>query len=242
MKLRAQEEHLDEMREDLTRTLVHDLRSPLSSILASLEVLSRTALTSEQSRMVQIAQSNGERLLRLVSSILDVDRLESGAMPLERQRVPLGPLVAETLERQRPLAAAKKLRLASGVPEDLPDAWVDRDVVSRVLENLVSNAVKFTPLRGTVQVEARVGTEPGFLEAAVVDSGPGVPPDMRPRLFQKFATGRQAGRGSGLGLAFCRLAVEAHGGKIWVEDAPQGGAVFRFTLPAAAPEAGLPPR
>jgi signal transduction histidine kinase len=159
-------------------------------------------------------------------------------MPLHRRHVPLATLAAEVMDAEAFLAREKELRLVNEVPRGLPPAWVDPDVVGRVLQNLVGNAIKFTPRGGVVRVGACPdGSAVADLRVSVVDTGAGIAADVRGRLFQTFVTGQQEGRGSGLGLAFCRLAVEAHGGRIWAEDPPAGGAAFHFTLPTAPPEA-----
>jgi signal transduction histidine kinase len=110
--------------------------------------------------------------------------------------------------------------------------WADPRLVSRILHNLVGNSIKFTREGGAVRVSA-LSDSPSALRVAVSDDGPGIPPELRERLFQKFTTGDVKGRGTGLGLAFCRLAVEAHGGRIWVDTPPGGGTTFSFTLPLA---------
>ena len=224
---------LDELRDDLTHALVHDLRNPLAGIKGSLEVLAEEAPASVQHEMLQIARANAERMLGLVDSILDVSRLEKGQLPLERQRVHLVALVGEALRLQRPLAAEKQLHLESDVSPDLPVLLVDARLAVRVLHNLVDNAIKFTPKGGTIRISARLRSAPEQLAVSVSDTGPGVASSLRPRLFQKFVAGRGTGHGSGLGLAFCRLAVEAHGGRIWAEGDTAAGMTITFTLPVA---------
>ncbi|HKC24634.1 MAG TPA: ATP-binding protein [Thermoanaerobaculia bacterium] len=232
---RAQEalEKAEELRENLTRTIVHDLKNPLSSVLGSVEfLLTGGGLTPAQRRVLEIAQTNGRRLVTMVETILDVSRLEEGLMPVAPERVALGALVAEVLELQRPLAEPRGLSLESAVPAGLPEAWADRALTMRVLQNLVGNAVKFTPREGSVRVAAALdGAD--WLRVVVSDTGPGVPEELRGRLFEMFASGREKESGSGLGLSFCRLAVEAQGGRIAVEDVPGAGATFAFTLPLA---------
>jgi signal transduction histidine kinase len=195
--------------------------------------------------MLEIARENTERMLQLVTDILDVSRLESGRMELKRNPVSLAELTAEKLRAQSPLSADKGVRLVSEVPPNLPKAWVDAELTGRVLQNLVDNAIKFTPDGGLVKVVVRLCneeiakhvdlevTEPPQLCVSVVDSGPGISAHLQRRLFQKFVTGGQKGSGSGLGLAFCKLVVDAHGGRIWVESEPDQGTTFTFTLPVA---------
>jgi signal transduction histidine kinase len=171
-------------------------------------------------------------MLGLVNGILDVSRLESGRMPLNRTSVEMGTLIAETLRAQAPLAADKGLRLESDVPPTLPPAWVDAELIGRVLQNLAGNAIKFTPAGGVIRLEVKSGESGGrsVLLVSVSDNGPGIPDEIRNRLFQRFVAGRQEGRGSGLGLAFCKLAVEAQGGHIEVRSTPGRGATFTFAL------------
>jgi signal transduction histidine kinase len=158
--------------------------------------------------------------------------LESGQVPLNRTQIRLEDLVAEVMEMQLPLAAAKELQLENQVRTDLPPVWADAELISRLLQNLVSNAIKFTPEGGKVCVGATAQEHEGrqMLFVTVSDNGPGIPPEIQGRLFQKFVTGRQVGRGSGLGLAFCKLAIEAHGERIWVDSVPERGTTFIFTL------------
>jgi signal transduction histidine kinase len=172
---------------------------------------------------------------RLVDTLLDIARLEKGAMALSMGPMDLGALVEDTVADLSPLAERGDVTLDSRLAEDLPLALADQDVVERVLVNLMDNALKFTPPDGRVWVEARAEGE--NVQVDVVDTGDGVPPEERTRVFEKFTRGR-ARRGSqggaGLGLTFCQMAVEAHGGRIWIEDGPDGkGSRFIFTLPQA---------
>jgi PAS domain S-box-containing protein len=223
---------VEQMREDLVRTLVHDLRNPLTSMLASMEVL-EAALTGPESRakveIVRIARRGGLKLRSLVDAILDVARLEQGKMPLDLAPLRLREAVDEALELQAPLADPRGLRLRNEVAQDLPRVVADRELLARILQNLVGNAVKFSPDGGAIRVGAEVSG--AWVSVSVVDDGPGLPLKLRERVFERFVTGRHAASGSGLGLAFCKLAVEAQGGRIRAESALGGGARFVFTLP-----------
>lgn len=225
---------LDAMRDDLVQTLVHDLRSPLTSVSGALDLLGMRAHgDAVAADVVAMAHKGVARLVRLIDSILDVDRLEQGAMPFDRRAVELGGLLAELVGLAGPIGEEKGIRMDLRVDAALPRALADPELLVRVLDNLVGNALKFTPSGGTVTVEAETDAgEPAMIRLSVVDSGPGIPGDVRGRLFEKFVTGHQAGHGSGLGLAFCRLAVQAQGGRIWAESPPGGGAALRFTVPA----------
>jgi PAS domain S-box-containing protein len=242
----TEERLLLKMREDLTHTMVHDLRNPLTGISTALQLLDSKlegVITPAQHRLFEIAANSTQKMVDLVNSILDLSRLEKGRMPLSPEPVSLPDILAETLRLQSPLSSAKKLHIVRDVAPTLPLAWADGELVARVLQNLIGNAIKFTPAGGTITIAARQvdgeamagnsapkNDEP-TLRISVTDSGPGVSPEFRDKLFQKFVVGEQQERGSGLGLAFCKLAVEAHGGEIWVEDGPEQGARFVFTLP-----------
>ena len=228
----TQERLLETMREDLTNTMVHDLRNPTSVLLGALDLLSASELPEAEAGAVQVAQRAGQRLLNMINAILDVNRLESGQMPLEREPVQFYALVSELLNWQMVLARDKQVQLTAEVPAALPMVTVDAELVRRVLQNLIGNAIKFTPAGGVIRIGAQLDpTNAKWLLVSVRDTGSGVPAEIQPRLFDKFVTGRVRGRGSGLGLAFCRLVVEAHGGRIWVESEPGHGADFKFTLP-----------
>jgi len=191
-------------------------------------------LPESQREIVTVAQQGAQRLLNLITAILDVSRLESGQMPLEREPVRLDIVAAEVAEMQQVLALDKHQTIENQVPADLPLVSADVELIHRVLQNLIGNAIKFTPPDGLISIGAwRDPVNDRNLIVAVKDSGIGLVPELQARLFEKFVTGRVRGRGSGLGLAFCRLVVKAHGGRIWVESTPGNGAIFLFTLPVA---------
>ncbi len=230
----TEERLVQKLREELTDTLVHDLRNPLTNIHMALELMDQLSVgvaTQEQTDVQRIARRSTQRMLGLVNAILDVSRLESGQMPVSRAPLQLRPLAEEVIGLQLPLAQEKHLVLENCVPADLPLVSADAGLIRRVLENLVGNAVKFTPEGGCVQLSAAAEAGHDHLVVTVRDNGAGLTPETKAGLFQKFVTGRHRERGSGLGLAFCKLAVEAHGGRIWVESEPGHGAAFRFTLP-----------
>ena len=226
------EHQLNILREDLTSTLVHDLRNPIAVVMGALELLDAEDLPAYQSEITRVARQGAQRLLDLVNAILDVNRLESGQVQLEREPLDLALAVREVIALQQILANNKQQTLDVHLPPDLPTLQVDQDLIRRVLQNLIGNAIKFTPSDGRIQISAWQIAEPTpQIVVSVKDNGHGLSPDLQARLFQKFVTGRVHGRGSGLGLIFCRLAVEAHGGRIWLEPSDDPGADFRFALP-----------
>jgi signal transduction histidine kinase len=234
---------LQRMRDDLSNTIIHDLRSPLSSILGSLYFMEELAEHSQESRAGQ-ALATGIRsatnLLSLVNSLLDIARLSTGQTLVELQAQRLESVLEAAIEYLLPLAEHSEVALTEEVEADLPLVLIDEDKINRVLVNLIDNALKFTPPGGRVTVSAARsanGAKDSMVRCTVRDTGPGIPPEYRTRIFDRFVQiadrpGRR--RGTGIGLNFCRLAVEAHGGQIWVDDAPGGGSEFSFTLPAVA--------
>jgi PAS domain S-box-containing protein len=248
----TKERLLEKMRDDLTHTMVHDLRNPLTSLTLALRLLDQPQadnLLPNQRMMLELALDGAQRILKMTNNILDVSRLESGQMPLESAPVSLADLVAETLRGQALLAAQKNLRLESDVPSMLPPVWADAQLIERVLENLFGNAIRFTPPGGLVKVTAKTVDEAGNgrdtkipeMHISVSDNGPGISPALQSRLFHKFVTGRQHESGSGLGLVFCRLTVEAHGGRIWIESEPDQGTTITFTLPTVPQHQAIKP-
>ncbi len=232
----SEERALDQMRNDLIHTMVHDLRNPLTAIHAALSLLQLFPDTSrEVKETTQIAMESSQKMLKMVSDILDLNRLESRKLPLHRIKIALPAIIANTVAQLTPAARARNQRLMYDVPEELPSVYIDLDITQRVLQNLIVNAIKFTPEHGLISIEVFQRDErPGELLVAIRDTGPGVPEALRKRLFGKFVKGDHPESGSGLGLAFCRLAVEAHGGTIEVSSTPGQGSTFTFSLPVAA--------
>ena len=223
----TEERAAQRLREDLTRMLVHDLRNPLAATSAAAQLLQMDS-SMDRGLLTDIIRRNTQQALALVSNILDVSRLEAGKMPVAAQEIALAPIITAVLGDLQPLAHAAALRLDSTHPSDLPLAHADPILVERILRNLISNALKFTPPDGSVSLD--VEAAPHTLTITVRDTGPGIPPALAPNLFQKFTAGNTHSSGSGLGLAFCKLAVEAMGGRIWVESEATGSC-FAFTLP-----------
>jgi signal transduction histidine kinase len=237
----TEERELARLREELTDMLIHDLRSPLTVIKSSLEVMEMDLADSKYGSLPEfltLAQRSGEHVLHLVNNLLDVSRLESGQMSIHPVAVEVGPLLHRVAARLAPMANQAQIAVEISAASDLPLLEVDHDLLDRVLHNLLDNALKFTPDGGLVRLWARLDpahTPPAML-VGVSDNGPGIPPDMKARLFQRFqqivsTTGRRTG--SGLGLPFCRLAVETHGGQIWAETEPGSGSTFVMRLPIA---------
>jgi len=242
----TEERALTQAREDLSRMIIHDLRSPLTAVTTSLKLLTDLVPRDSEIRPAVETTTDASRrairkLLTRVDSLLDIARLESGQLQLDIHPASLRPLVDAVCSELNPLAQDINVRFTVEIPESLPVLAIDADKVERVLLNLLDNALKFSPLDSVVAIHASAGGEnsasSGFVRIEVIDRGAGVPDEYKEPLFERFVQiqGRSgARRGSGLGLTFCRLIVEAHKGRIWIEDNPQGGSIFAFTLPVVS--------
>ncbi len=236
----SEQKKLQERKNDFISVVSHEMRTPLTSIRGSLGLIAGGAAGEmpEQIRvLVEIAARNCERLGRLIDDILDIEKIESGQMVFRFAPLELTPAVEQAVESNHPYAAPYGIELR--VVEALPGArtWADPDRVQQVLANLLSNATKFSPRGGTVEVG--VEKRDGFLRVRVTDRGPGVPPDFEAIMFEKFAKAdasstRQKG-GTGLGLSISRAIVERHGGRMGFESSPGQGATFWFELPERVP-------
>jgi len=216
----------------------HELRTPLNAIIGSTDnVLDRIAgeLNEKQARYLARVQTNAEHLNLLIEDLLDLSVIESGKMDIKAKNVSLASLIAEVTESLKPIAERKPVDLEiSRIGANLT-AWADRDRIVQVLNNLIGNAVKFTPPQGKVTVAAQRDGN-GCVQVSVADTGPGIPPEQVDKIFDEFYQIPQAVRprikGMGLGLTIAKKLLEMHGGKIWVQSEPGKGSTFFFILPA----------
>ena len=220
----------DELKTALLRAVSHDLRTPLASIKASVSGLRQSgAAYSDEDRAELLAaiEEEADRLARLVTNLLDASRLEAGVLSPHKRPHDLRELVAAAVGRLQPLLAGRPV--AIDIPEDVPPVPCDYAQIDQVVTNLLENAAGHTPPGTPVAIRAAVDGDE--VRGEVADQGPGLRAGDRERLFRPFERGEGRGRGSGLGLAIARGLIEAHGGRLWAEDAPGGGARFIFTLP-----------
>ena len=220
-------ETTERFRDQSQGILGHDLRTPLAAIGLSADYLQTLETLGPDMELIDAIRASTTRLEHMIVSVLDTSRLEAGHLPIERSTLSLRDVA---LEVQRTVTA---LDFSANLHTRIPEGLIlnaDVEILRRVLENLVINAMKFTPPGLDVTVSAaRVGPD---IVVSVTDEGSGVPEELRERIFDKFAGGARRGAW-GLGLTFCRLAVEAHEGRIGVENSEDGGARFWFSLPAA---------
>ena len=222
-------EKLFDARRELVAWASHDLRAPIASLQAMLEAIEDGLVSAED--YLPTLRAQVRTLSALVDDLFELARIDAGVLTLELQQVPVAPLVASTLRVLRPEAEARGVALRADVDEKV-EARLAPDKFERVLFNLVTNALRHTPSDGSVAV--RVERRASDLLLRVEDSGEGLPEDAPSQMFERFwrADRARSVSGAGLGLAIARGLVEAHGGRIWAENRPQGGACVSFTLPA----------
>lgn len=226
-----------EAREAYTSMIVHDLRSPLTAVMTSLRLIAAAIPKADPNyAMVERLTSGGlrglKKVLSRIDSLLDIAKMESGIMPLQRTPTQLRQVVENVMNDLEPLAQELEIRLLPTVTP-LPPLLLDADKIERALLNLVDNALKYAPQGSDVRIEV-LRTAPDRVQLRVIDSGSGVPDSHKERLFDRFVQieDRQVvRRGVGLGLSLCKAVADAHGGRIWIEDNPTGGAVFIIELP-----------
>lgn len=227
----AEIESLAASRTRFFANISHELRTPLALIAGPLRDAGDEGALDPQTR--RLMRGNSERLERLVEQLLDLERIDAGRFPLHREPGDLCALVADTVQAFVPLARAQGIALATAQDARAGGLVFDADQIARVLGNLLSNALKFTPRGGRVDVSLDDAGD--HVRLAVTDSGPGVPAEWQERIFDRFSqVGSDAVRsreGAGLGLSVCREIAQLHGGRLWVEDAPGGGARFVLVLP-----------
>ena len=237
-RLQALEEHdqeIQRVRDDFLAMLVHELRAPLSVVRGSADLLIRetTSMTQKQiSDLLGQIRSSSSELLNLVNDLLDVSKLESGGFELFKRDIDLNEVLMDELHRFEMLAKEKGITLEGRLDPRLSSAIFDPERIRQVINNLLSNALKFTPSPGKVYLNSEKIDDK--VKISVDDSGKGVPEDIKGKLFHKFVQGRSNGtadKGTGLGLFISKGIVEAHGGNIWVEDNKPQGSKFVFTLP-----------
>lgn len=232
---------LDKMKSDFVSNVSHELRTPLTSIKGSVDNMLdglTGALNEKQVRYLARIKSNTDRLSRLINDLLDLSRIESGRVEVRPTTLLLTSLAEEVAEQLKPLATEKLIRIELPSSDRQVSVWADRDKVTQVLMNLIGNAVKFAPQAGRVTVALEENGS-DYVRISVADTGPGISPEERNKLFSKFyqiaAIDKQKPTGSGLGLAISKALVEMQGGKIWVESEIGVGTTFYFTLPAQQP-------
>ncbi len=239
---------VEQLKEKLMQMVVHDLKNPLAGIMGNLQLMEIQGPGIEPSQFRELlgrTRESSRHLLGLILNILDVARLEEGKLVLHRKSLSASALVEACVREGRGLAERSSVSVHSALTAKPLEVVGDPDLLGRVLANLLSNALKHTSPGGSVEVGVK--SEPSGIRFWVRDTGEGIPIDLLPKVFDKFVVGSEgdsgapAREGTGLGLTFCKMAVEAHGGRIQVVSEPGKGSTFWFTMPAAPREEPPPP-
>ncbi|TAJ20310.1 MAG: HAMP domain-containing protein [Dehalococcoidia bacterium] len=229
------EAEAERVKQDFVSMVGHELRTPLTLIRTTIDLLfegDAGALNTTQSRIVEVLRNNADRLMSLITDLLDMSALDSGRMQINPANVEIDAIVRGVMEDVQGTATAKQHSLRAEVPTSLT-VWADAVRAQQILQNLVGNAIKYTPVGGVIEVRVRE-VPGGFVEVSVRDDGIGIPPEEQAHLFEKFyrtTAGRRTTGGTGLGLAIAKSFVELHGGQIWCESDGRSGSRFVFTLP-----------
>jgi two-component system, sensor histidine kinase and response regulator len=234
---------LEKIRDDLMKMIVHDLKTPLTSILATLELLldgDFGALDATQRQVIMDAEGKSEDLLRLIEDLLEIAKIEEAALPLSLEPIAPAALLTEILHEWTVRFQQEGATASIDVADDTAVFQADKGLLKRVFSNLIQNAL--THSARAVTLTFRVRRDPSGILFTVADNGPGIPPEYHEVIFRKFEQVRMPHgprvRSSGLGLAFCRLVVEQHGGRIWVRSNEGEGSAFHILLPLVPPVRG----
>lgn len=233
----TEERELARIREDYTGMLVHDLRAPLTAIINGLTMVRRGfagTINEQQRELLDLANNSSQDMVGMINTLLDISKMEAGEVVLNRVPCSAYDIVDKGVERLLPSAKSANININLDMALNLPIIEADQDKLVRVLQNLLDNALKFTPMNGEVTIQVRSVNDETTGNAIcwrVIDAGPGIPPEYLSRIFNKFVQVGQQRKGTGLGLAFAKLTSEAHGGRIWVESEHGKGSTFSFTIP-----------
>ncbi len=229
----------ERVRDNLTHMVVHDLRNPITALMGGLDVLLMALsdkMTDDEKRLLQNARHSNKILLRLVNEILDINKMEAGKFELSLAATNIADLIIQNTEAMQAAAELEGQRLEVGLSSTEILVNCDGQLIGRVIANLLTNAFKHTPEGGVITTTLEINAAADTVTVSVIDTGAGIPPDYQQRIFEKFTQVQGSKkRGTGLGLTFCKMVVEAHGGKIWVESELGKGSKFSFTLPIAGP-------
>jgi two-component system sensor histidine kinase GlrK len=226
---------LEKMKSDFYASMSHELRTPLTCIKEGTGLLLEGvagSITEKQRKLLNIVAQESNRLIGLVTSVLDLSKMEAGMMTYGLEKSALAPLIQKAVIEIAPLVESKEIKLETELPPELPPVKIDRERILQVLRNLLGNAAKFTPKSGKVKVKAR--TVDHGVEVSVWDTGPGIAAENLDTIFEKFHQGQTngSGNGTGLGLAIAKQIITSHGGRIWAENQAERGSTFFFVLPA----------
>jgi signal transduction histidine kinase len=235
----------ERLRDNLTHMIVHDLRNPITALNGGLDVLYMALsnkIEDDEKRLLQNARHSNKVLLGLVNEILDINKMEAGKFELNLADTNLADIVIQNTDALRAAAELEGQHIDVALSSTETYVKCDAQLIGRVIANFLTNAFKHTPEGGTITTALEQDTAAQSIIISVIDTGPGIPADYQQRIFEKFVQvkGQQnKRRGTGLGLTFCKMVIEAHGGKIWVESELGKGSKFSFSLPISGPDTNL---
>jgi signal transduction histidine kinase len=238
-EMNAQLRELQKAKEGLTHMVIHDLNNPLMAISGAIQLvlMDKQGFSEKQGQFLETCLSQCHDLNQQIQSLLDVHRMEEAKLKPDKKKTEIPPMVKEIVDQFTPRATLKGIHLSFHIHGTVPPVRIDQNLIGRVVSNLLSNALRHTPSGGTVEGSVERMPEKGRLRIRVADTGPGLEPEYHDRIFNKFEQVSMKKAGvtvgtSGLGLTFCKMAVEAHGGKIWVESKGQDtGCAFMVEVP-----------
>ncbi|HBU70077.1 MAG TPA: hypothetical protein DEE98_06790 [Elusimicrobia bacterium] len=227
---------LEQLRQDLIRMIIHDLKSPLSGIMGSLDYLDSGmlgAFTAEQAKIISLAKNSSETMLVMIQNLLDVAKMEEEKLELRKEPVDIAALILDRLQHFEALAVTEKKTITASVDKSIPPVNMDKSLIERVINNLLTNALHHTSSGGVIKLGVK--NSDGFAEVTIADNGEGIPEEYREKIFEKFVQVKKKQAhlrtGTGLGLTFCKMVVETHGGSIRVDSELGKGSAFIFKIP-----------
>jgi len=229
-------EALEQLKDSLTHMIVHDLNNPLTVISGELQLLmmAKTEFNVEQKESLNLAFASTEDLKRMISNLLDINKMEENKLKLNYEKFNLEDLAQDVINQMNAITGIENKTVFLEATRNTPEMSADKELIRRTIANLVNNAVKHSPSGGNILIKTFFKEKDNNFYIQVKDSGEGIPEEYLNRIFDKFVQveNRKAKMGHGLGLTFCKMAVEAHGGKIWAESELDKGSTFYFTIPA----------
>ncbi len=227
-------------RQDITNVVISNVRRPMATLTRSIDQFQRGSLSPEQSELIGRARNNAREVNNTVYNVLNISQIENGELRLQQATFSINELLQVNVQEAAEAARDAEVTLRTEVRPSLPYAWADRELISRVVNNLLSNAIRHTPRGGRVLLNADSDTA-GNIVVRIQDQGAGIAPEDQAHIFDKFArVGRDAtSDGTGLGLAFCKMTIEQHQGRLWVESTVGQGSTFAFTLPTLTTAAAI---
>ncbi|MFH1075550.1 MAG: ATP-binding protein [Pseudomonadota bacterium] len=226
---------LEKIKQDLTNMVIHDLKGPLFEIMANMDLLKENNFSDIEREYLESAKIGAEEMFRMISNLLDITRLENKKLILHKEKTSALALLEEAAQKVKALARLKEIEVITRLLDDQPVYIVaDKNLFSRVMSNLLTNAITYTPQGGSITMTARCHDASGMVLIEVADTGCGIPKELQKKIFNKFEVGQSDNpESTGLGLAFCRMAIMAHKGKIWITSAQGKGTTVSFTIPNA---------